>query len=149
MKHHHCGRLCPIALLALVVPFVAIAQPQAMPAEPETSAGPVQLPQRVAAGEESALQVIMADAQLRVAELVARLQAEPERAQEIQQQIVQVKFDARVRFLQTKVEFARQSDDQPGLQAAQTALTALLNPAPPEAVPNDRERPEPTSEEVR
>jgi hypothetical protein len=143
MKHRHCDRLCLIALLALVVPFVAIAQPQTMSAEPAP------LPQRAPAAEEAALQVIVADGQARVADLVARLQAEPERAEEIQQQIIQVKFDARVRFLQAKVEFARQSDDQPGLQAAQTALAALLNPPTPETVPADRERPDPMVREVR
>lgn len=150
MKHRHCGRLCPIALLALVVPLVAIAQPQATPAATaEPGAGPAPLPQRASSGEEAALQVITAEGQARVAELVARMQVEPERAEEIQQQIVQVKFDARVRFLQAKIEFARQSGDQPGLQAAQAALTALLDPPPPQTVPTERERPEHTSEEVR
>lgn len=143
MKHRHCGRLGLIALLALVVPCLTLAQPQAM------SAAPAPLPQRAPAAEEAALQVTVADGQARVAELVARLQAEPDRAEEIQQQIVQVKFDARVRFLQAKVEFARQADDQPGLEAAQTALAALLNPPTPETVPTDRERPDPTVREVR
>jgi hypothetical protein len=149
MKHRHCDRLCLIALLALVVPFVAIAQPQATPAEPAPGAGSAPLPQRASTDEEAALRVIVADGQVRVADLVARLQAEPERAEEIQQQIIQVKFDARVRFLQAKVEFARQSDDPSGLQAAQTALAALLNPPTPETVPADRERPDPMVREVR
>lgn len=149
MKHRHCGHHRSITLLALVVPFVAIAQPQATPAEPESSAGPVELPLRADTDEEAALQVIVADGQARVAALVAQLQAEPDRAEEIQQQIVQVKLEARVRFLETKVEFARRSDDPSGLQAAQTALAALLDPPTPVAVPADRERPDPSAREVR
>ena len=116
----------------------------AVPASPGVSA-----PIHALSPDEEALRQILSEGQARVAALLADGQGvDGGRMQQIQKEIVKVKSETRIRFLQAKVELARRDGDEPELAAAQQALELTLNPPAPAPAPSDRAEKDPKTREV-
>jgi hypothetical protein len=116
----------------------------AMPAAPGAPA-----PVRPLSPDDEALRQILSEGQARVAALLAEGQGvDGARMQQVQKEIVKVKTETRIRFLQAKLELARRDGDEPELAAAQQALELTLNPPAPAPVPSDRAEKDPKAREV-
>lgn len=83
--------------------------------------------------QEQALLAILDEGRAQVDALLAQAQADPARADALQQDICRVKAETNVRFLQKQVEFARASGDANRLDETLRALDNALNPPAPVA----------------
>jgi hypothetical protein len=86
--------------------------------------------------EEQALLSIREEAQARVGELARRSAAtnDPAARLELQRQAIEIKQQAQVRFLETKISFARSRGDFAAVQELELTLDRLIHP-PARAVP--------------
>lgn len=86
--------------------------------------------------EEAVLEEIMAESRAEVAALGERLAAasDPQEQLRLQHAIVQAKTDARLRFLQAKVDFARERGDEAAAQEALLVRDHVVNPPKPAPV---------------
>jgi lipopolysaccharide export system protein LptC len=127
-----------LALAAALALTVAGATDRSTPTERTVAASPTEASAPHYTADEMALLVLQEEGVARVRALSEELRAtsDPARRAELQKQVVQIKQETRLRFLETLAAQAYERGDAEEYAAARAEIERLENPPRPAAVPH-------------